>query len=1050
MADLPKEQRLIAEKHAQGVVHTDDGLTPNQERLPVPSKALTDLEVMGGIIAQPGAVPTVTPDPDADPTWGFWNNMNLDQSILPFSRLPNADYVMLGMDVVFRGSGTFHVAGTSLSDSAGPGGDDFVTAGVLPDDLLYVVSGTGGSTGQIYRVFSVPGPVVVNIDPSKLAPSAGTVSDYYILRPNPVRLAALPGTGPLGQEQVFASVLPNGTRHAMSADADLSNDSSGGNAYVSAVPRTQEGPYTADGSISGVAAPATALAPYVGTFNSAGAYTFEDPRDVGRFIYLPDAFPFGYARITAVPGSPALACTIEAHNILLNNAGPLNWALTDSVDDLIHDAASLDFDNLNAARVFPLVSPADARRSFNLQVARATPSGFTPPSPLTGDRTDAFFDLEGASSMGFRAIFYPVKDDGGGNPIPDLANPILDANPLIDGNVARDEQQVYFDYSTGILRLSDPPLIGDGAGGPGSPVTDGAFNPNGIGPGDLSGNTTDRLPLYMVAFAWLGRRGAKNAEQLEWRNRGGLTQARVAYGDDFTDILNTGAWQFAPENASLKELRNYSAVKTPDNTVFQFTKGTEVLANEQTTEITLSISASYTLPTLTQLAVEVGDYMQISTGISEARYRIAELISDDTFKVLNHGVALPASFDAVFLRQTEGFRVKTDMNSLVGATEPPGHPSGRALLDRLVADIEWQVSNSPSSDPTPFSQDDKWIAPSVSVRNRLRDDDGNRKTFVDLDIRHRSNAGQESDVANGRDWMHISSNAMYLKYTNISQAGANALVLQIDASSGGDRIQDPDFGAKVGDFIHLLKLGGSPGTLTLVEGPFVVTALGPGSDEITVYRPTVDTFSTISDGIVVLERRDDSQRVPILRANQYGDVEFPGTQIIEQQQQLILHPAQMLADDTGTASFTFRAGPSLTSHPVWLTGAGDTLFVPLHFPYTPNVLSGSPPGGVTLNTIEVFDACTGGPSMNYNVALMRYPSNTGTTGQGTQVGATATPTALIHVGSTYGVSSVGASFGLPLAISTSEPWGLSLEHISGNTLNVFGVRVTFTPNRDRW
>lgn len=123
--------------------------------------------------------------------------------------------------VASGGAGT--VTGTAtFSDTS----VNFTTEGVLTNDLLVIkLASSGSGTTNLYAVakVSVVAPTMLTLTnivnpshigfPTQLDNTVVATYAYAIVRQNVIQLFAVPGSGPLGQEQSFLAVLPGSTLH---------------------------------------------------------------------------------------------------------------------------------------------------------------------------------------------------------------------------------------------------------------------------------------------------------------------------------------------------------------------------------------------------------------------------------------------------------------------------------------------------------------------------------------------------------------------------------------------------------------------------------------------------------------------------------------------------------------------------------------------------------------------------------------------------------------------------------------------------------------------
>jgi hypothetical protein len=90
---------------------------------------------------------------------------------------------------------------------------DFITDGVQAGDLILIeMPAQGNKVAVVSVVDDLSTLTVTDITGGSWA--ANTVNWYQIVRPNAVQLFAVPGSGPVGQEQTFLFVIPGSTLHS--------------------------------------------------------------------------------------------------------------------------------------------------------------------------------------------------------------------------------------------------------------------------------------------------------------------------------------------------------------------------------------------------------------------------------------------------------------------------------------------------------------------------------------------------------------------------------------------------------------------------------------------------------------------------------------------------------------------------------------------------------------------------------------------------------------------------------------------------------------------
>ena len=113
------------------------------------------------------------------------------------------------------GSTTTTTAGAILTDTTA----GFIVGGIQAGDLVLIHISTGGGDNFAVGVVSVVGVTTLTCTGIMVAgaPAATfvgtTVTHYSVVRPTAVQLFAVPGSGPLGQEQTFLCCTPASTLH---------------------------------------------------------------------------------------------------------------------------------------------------------------------------------------------------------------------------------------------------------------------------------------------------------------------------------------------------------------------------------------------------------------------------------------------------------------------------------------------------------------------------------------------------------------------------------------------------------------------------------------------------------------------------------------------------------------------------------------------------------------------------------------------------------------------------------------------------------------------
>lgn len=119
---------------------------------------------------------------------------------------------------------------TTAPDTFTDATKDFVADGVQAGDLLLIQNGgvDTSAVGVIASVDSATQVTCVNIVGGLNTGDFGTetIENYLIIRPNAVQLFAIPGSGPVGQEQTFLFVTPSSTLHSNASPSltDINTD----------------------------------------------------------------------------------------------------------------------------------------------------------------------------------------------------------------------------------------------------------------------------------------------------------------------------------------------------------------------------------------------------------------------------------------------------------------------------------------------------------------------------------------------------------------------------------------------------------------------------------------------------------------------------------------------------------------------------------------------------------------------------------------------------------------------------------------------------------
>jgi len=266
-------------------------------------------------------------------------------------------------------------------------------------------------------------------------------------------------------------------------------------------------------------------------FNPNGAVTTQfdvDPTAEYPYVIVRP----NVAQLLAVPGSGPLGQ--EQTFMMVQPGTPL------------HNDPGPTIDQINAVRIQNVVPPHFGADS-------------------SVDRSDGVFPSPGPfqslDKLGYRVILYPDVGDGSG---PNLAAPIAQLNPVIDGSIAPDEQRMTMDFQAGLVRFSVAPATGDD------------IKPAGASSG--TNPLTGRLNLYAVYWAVdqsLTEGGARSLYEVRGTETEPKGPARMYFD------VTTNAWHIGADS-SLSLLDFYvkslpQAEESPKATEFgtQVSSGTE-------------------------------------------------------------------------------------------------------------------------------------------------------------------------------------------------------------------------------------------------------------------------------------------------------------------------------------------------------------------------------------------------------------------------------------------------------------------------------------------
>ena len=437
-----------------------------------------------------------------------------------------------------------------------PGDPD--EAGGLSDGL-YVASGgshaplvalTPWSKYEIFRVIALEGTKSLRLDPGKrLAsyftfPAVGqpTVRAITLVTPYLTRLQAVPGSGPLGQEQAFLTLTPptsagsdfrppykvwaTGTGFDPTEPTSPYSGVASAEVYGETLPLPVPMPYrSGTGTLlapgdAGLPTPKIGLLPIrvddinlfldmeafllriyaveapLGTLDGGGVAPLQAERFLGWFSLYSANIPqstLHLARVTEVDpetGTPffggwnqELTETDNAAHIRFTLHWPVETLYSNTSGTLAYSA-----DMVDSARLTTLIDPSWVERSTKAYIPPFTSPSDPEPSPSLGSRAEradkAIFDTTPSSDpgnlldLGFRMVLYPAKTSGY-TILPDMDQPIVARDVVLDPTIS-EPQWIDIDYSAGVVRLSHPPKPGAGcAVDPNNVAADGVHNPRG-------------------------------------------------------------------------------------------------------------------------------------------------------------------------------------------------------------------------------------------------------------------------------------------------------------------------------------------------------------------------------------------------------------------------------------------------------------------------------------------------------------------------------------------------------------------------------------------
>lgn len=163
-------------------------------------------------------------------------------------------------------------------------------------------------------------------------------------------------------------------------------------------------------------------------------------------------------------------------------------------------SGNFDFDKVNAARLQNIIDPTWVDRSTKGSNPTDPTQARTPGFSAGGAR-NALFDTSfsgtggGANpgnlaDIGFGIVLFAAKDDGG-DAVPDFDNPIIGNEVILDPAITTETQTISYDYASGVLALSHPPVPGVGCD----------IAPNGI-VGAAGNNPRGEIVLFIACIPY--------------------------------------------------------------------------------------------------------------------------------------------------------------------------------------------------------------------------------------------------------------------------------------------------------------------------------------------------------------------------------------------------------------------------------------------------------------------------------------------------------------------------------------------------------------------
>ena len=171
---------------------------------------------------------------------------------------------------------------------------------------------------------------------------------------------------------------------------------------------------------------------------------------------------------------PSLAYELEQAGIVAGDGIHFTVSVHEPLGSL-WTSTYLDWDALDSARLTNIINPEWVERSLKVNANSPGAAASRPDRAAISTASGgagSYADPGNLYDLGFRAILYPAKDDGGGNTVPDFDRPVDSNEVLLDPSADPSEKQwVEVDYANGIVRLSHAPA----AGGALWPTTDSVF-----------------------------------------------------------------------------------------------------------------------------------------------------------------------------------------------------------------------------------------------------------------------------------------------------------------------------------------------------------------------------------------------------------------------------------------------------------------------------------------------------------------------------------------------------------------------------------------------